>query len=48
MTDAVGGGLDYKILPMFALRVQGDALQTRFRNGRQTDGRFTTGLVFRF
>ena len=48
IADALGGGVDYKVLPFLAIRVQGDALQTRFRDGRQTDGRFTTGVVFRF
>lgn len=48
IADAFGGGLDYKVLPRIALRVQGDVLQTRFRESRQTDGRFTTGVVFKF
>jgi hypothetical protein len=48
VSDALGGGVDYKILPFLAARVQGDALQTRFHGGRQTDTRVSTGLVFRF
>jgi opacity protein-like surface antigen len=45
---AVGGGLDYKLIPAFAWRFQGDFLQTRFFNDKQNDFRFSTGIVFRF
>jgi len=46
--DAIGGGVDYSLIPMFAVRVQGDDLQTRFHGGRQNDARISAGLVFRF
>jgi len=48
VTDSFGGGVDYKLLKILALRVQGDVLQTRFHQGHQTDERFGTGLVIRF
>jgi len=46
--DAIGGGIDYRLLPMFSWRVQGDVLQTRFHGGRQDGIRISTGLVFKF
>jgi hypothetical protein len=46
--DALGGGLDYKVLHFFAVRLQADALQTRFYGNTQNDFRFSTGLVFNF
>ena len=48
VADSFGGGVDYKLLKILALRVQGDVLQTRFHQGHQTDERFGTGLVIRF
>jgi hypothetical protein len=48
VSDAIGGGVDYKILPFIGVRVQGDALQTRFHGQTQNDARITTGVVFRF
>ena len=45
---ALGGGIDYKLAPFIAWRVQGDYLQTRFFNTRQDDFRFSTGVVFHF
>jgi opacity protein-like surface antigen len=46
--DAIGGGLDYKLFPALAWRVQGDYLQTRFYGGTQNNARFSTGIVLRF
>ncbi len=46
--ETIGGGVDYKVLPLIALRLQGDFLQTRFFDGTQDDFRFSTGLVFHF
>jgi len=46
--DAIGGGIDYHLIPRVAWRVQADALQTRFHGGRQDDARISTGLVVRF
>ncbi|HEX8817443.1 MAG TPA: outer membrane beta-barrel protein [Terriglobales bacterium] len=45
---AIGGGLDYHLVPMFAWRVQADYLQTRFNSTSQNDVRIATGLVFHF
>jgi hypothetical protein len=46
--DAVGGGIDYHLIPRVSWRVQLDDLQTRFNGSRQDDGRFSTGLVLKF
>ncbi len=48
LADAVGGGVDYHIIPLVAWRVQGDLLQTRFHGGRQEDARVSTGVVLNF
>ncbi len=45
---AIGGGLDYKLVPLLAWRLQGDYLRTRFFNSTQNNARFTTGIVLRF
>jgi len=46
--DAIGGGIDYHLIPRVSWRVQGDALQTRFHGARQDDARISTGLVLKF
>lgn len=46
--NAIGGGIDYNLIPRVSWRVQGDDLQTRFHGGRQDDARISTGLVVRF
>lgn len=46
--SALGGGLDYHLVPLVAWRVQGDYLQTRFFGNRQDNGRFSTGIVLNF
>jgi hypothetical protein len=46
--DAIGGGIDYHLIPRVSWRVQADALQTHFFGERQNDGRFSTGLVVKF
>jgi hypothetical protein len=46
--DAIGGGIDYNLIPRVSWRVQGDGLQTRFHGERQNDARISTGLVVRF
>lgn len=46
--DAIGGGIDYHLIPMVSWRVQLDDLQTRFHGGRQDVARFSTGLAVRF
>jgi hypothetical protein len=45
---ALGGGLDYHLIPLLAWRLQGDYLQTRFFGNTQNNGRFSTGLVLNF
>ena len=47
-SDAIGGGVDYKLLQSVAWRGQVDWLQTRLFGGNQSDVRFSTGIVFRF
>jgi Outer membrane protein beta-barrel domain len=45
---AVGGGLDYKIIRILALRAEADYVQTRFFGTTQDNFRLSTGVVFRF
>ncbi len=45
---AVGGGIDYKLIPAVAWRFQGDLVQTRFFSDTQDNFRFSTGIVLRF
>jgi hypothetical protein len=45
---ALGGGLDYKIIPLVAWRFQGDYVQTRFFGATQDNVRFSTGIVVHF
>jgi opacity protein-like surface antigen len=45
---AIGGGLDYKIIRLIAVRVQGDYVQTRFFGATQNNVRISTGIVLRF
>ncbi len=45
---ALGGGLDFKLIPLIAWRFQGDYLQTRFFGNTQNNGRFSTGIVLNF
>ena len=47
-SDAIGGGLDYRIIPALAARFQLDELQTRFYGGHQNHARLGLGLVIRF
>jgi len=47
-SDAIGGGLDYRIIPALAARLQLDELQTRFYGGHQNHLRMGLGLVVRF
>jgi hypothetical protein len=48
LATAIGGGLDYKLIPAVAWRLQGDELHTRFFGTAQDHFRFSTGLVIRF
>jgi hypothetical protein len=46
--DAIGGGIDYKLVRAIAWRFEGDLAQTRFFGDTQNDFRFTTGVAFHF
>lgn len=46
--DAIGGGLDYKLIPMIGWRLQADLLQTRFFSNTQNNFRLATGIVVHF
>jgi hypothetical protein len=46
--DAIGGGVDYHLIPRVAWRLQLDDLQTRFHGFRQDSARFSTGLAVSF
>jgi hypothetical protein len=46
--DALGGGLDYHLIPLISWRIQADALQTRFFSGTQNNVRVSTGIVVHF
>ena len=45
---AVGGGLDYHLIPLISWRVEGDLLQTRFFSNTQNNVRISTGVVIHF
>jgi opacity protein-like surface antigen len=45
---AVGGGLDYKLFPLLAWRVQGDYVHTHFFSTTQNNVRLSTGIVVHF
>jgi hypothetical protein len=46
--DALGGGLDYHLIPLISWRFQLDALQTRFFSSSQNNVRFSTGIAVHF
>lgn len=46
--DALGGGLDYHLIPLISWRFQLDALQTRFFSSSQSNVRFSTGIAIHF
>lgn len=48
VATAVGGGIDYRLVRLVALRVEGDYIATRFYSTTQNDLRVSTGIVFRF
>jgi opacity protein-like surface antigen len=47
-SNAVGGGLDYRVAGPIAVRGQLDWIHTRFFGNGQNDIRFSTGLVVHF
>jgi hypothetical protein len=46
--DALGGGIDYHLIPLIGWRVQVDALQTRFFGTTQENVRLSTGITIHF
>jgi len=48
VATALGGGLDYKIIRIVAVRAEADYVQTRFFSTTQNNFRLSTGIVFRF
>ena len=47
-STAVGGGMDYRLIKILALRLQVDYLQTRFYSTTQHNLRLSPGVAFRF
>jgi hypothetical protein len=45
---ALGGGVDYHLIPLVSWRVQADLLQTRFFSNTQNNVRISTGIVIHF
>jgi hypothetical protein len=45
---AFGGGLDYRLVRLVAVRVEGDYVRTNFFSTSQDDIRISTGIVVRF
>lgn len=46
--DALGGGIDYHLIPLISWRLQIDALQTRSFSTTENDVRVSTGVVIHF
>jgi opacity protein-like surface antigen len=46
--EALGGGLDYRLIRPIGVRLEVDYLQTRFYSTTQNNLRLSTGVVFRF
>lgn len=47
-STAIGGGLDYHLVPLVAWRFQGDYLRTQLFNTSQNNVRISTGIVIHF
>jgi opacity protein-like surface antigen len=45
---ALGGGVDYHLIPLISWRVQADWLQDRFFGNTQNNVRISTGIAIRF
>lgn len=45
---ATGGGIDYHLVPLVALRLQADYVRTRLFNAHQNNVRLSTGIVIHF
>jgi len=48
LASAIGGGFDYKIVPLIAWRFQGDYIHAHLYGIAQNNVRISTGIVFRF
>jgi hypothetical protein len=48
LATALGGGIDYRLVKLVALRLEGDYITTRFFNTTQNNIRLSTGVVLRF
>jgi hypothetical protein len=46
--DAIGGGVDYHLIPRVSWRLQLESLTTNFHSDWQHNTRFSTGLAVRF
>ena len=46
--SALGGGIDYRLIPHLAWRLQGDYVTTHFFDTRQNNLQVSTGVVIRF
>jgi hypothetical protein len=46
--SAIGGGIDYKLIPAVAWRLQADYVNTRFFSTSQSNLQMATGIVIRF
>lgn len=47
-SSALGGGADFRLAPLIALRLQADAVRNHLFGATQVDLRASTGLVIRF
>jgi opacity protein-like surface antigen len=45
---ALGGGIDYSLIPAVAWRLEGDYVQTRYFSTTQNNVRISTGIVLHF
>ncbi len=45
---ALGGGIDYHLIPRVSWRIQADVLETRFFSITQNNARISTGIVVHF
>ena len=48
ISSGVGGGIDYKLIPLVAWRFEGDYLHTKLFNVVQNNVKLSTGIVIRF
>jgi len=46
--EALGGGIDYRLVRLLALRVEADYIHTHLFSTTQNNFRLSTGIVFRF